>query len=251
MAEIFHYPVGDSVLKTPEEYGALFVPGYHDFRNICSRIQTTITMMEHNTTSQKLTFLDYGCGAGTFLYHVASRWPDWRCEGWESDYSSFQIATRFFQKENTTFQRKPYTAHESLTEPRFDIITFLEVLEHVHNPGQLLAGLRQGLKAGGLLVLSTPNFFGFNAIQNEVKRRIFNLVNYRNKHWYLDYFKRHKYDPATDAGHVTLHSLNTLSLLLGSSGFEVVDFKLVPLSNKPHHRLFPETLIMAARKVDV
>jgi len=46
---------------------------------------------------------------------------------------------------------------EGLGSQRFDLVTSLEVIEHVTDPAAFIAGLSGALADGGLLVLSTPN----------------------------------------------------------------------------------------------
>ncbi|MBB5985510.1 bifunctional 2-polyprenyl-6-hydroxyphenol methylase/3-demethylubiquinol 3-O-methyltransferase UbiG [Sphingobium lignivorans] len=46
---------------------------------------------------------------------------------------------------------------ETLAEPRYDLITTLEVIEHVSDPALFLAAIARLLKPDGLLILSTPN----------------------------------------------------------------------------------------------
>lgn len=46
---------------------------------------------------------------------------------------------------------------ETLEDPSFDLVTCLEVIEHVADPPRFVAGLRRMLAPGGLLVMSTPN----------------------------------------------------------------------------------------------
>lgn len=46
---------------------------------------------------------------------------------------------------------------ETLAGERFDLVTSLEVIEHVATPAAFVAGLAAALAPGGLLVLSTPN----------------------------------------------------------------------------------------------
>jgi 2-polyprenyl-6-hydroxyphenyl methylase/3-demethylubiquinone-9 3-methyltransferase len=46
---------------------------------------------------------------------------------------------------------------EALAGERFDLVTSLEVIEHVATPDAFVAGLAAALAPGGLLILSTPN----------------------------------------------------------------------------------------------
>lgn len=46
---------------------------------------------------------------------------------------------------------------EALTGEQFDLVTCLEVIEHVADPAAFVAGLAGALADGGLLILSTPN----------------------------------------------------------------------------------------------
>src|SRR4051812_40966234 len=46
---------------------------------------------------------------------------------------------------------------EDLPGRRFDLVTSMEVIEHVSDPAAFVAGLAEALAPGGLMVLSTPN----------------------------------------------------------------------------------------------
>ena len=46
---------------------------------------------------------------------------------------------------------------ETLAGERFDLVTSMEVIEHVTDPAAFVAGLARALASGGLLILSTPN----------------------------------------------------------------------------------------------
>ena len=46
---------------------------------------------------------------------------------------------------------------EDLSDRRFDLVTSMEVIEHVADPAAFVAGLAGALAPGGLMILSTPN----------------------------------------------------------------------------------------------
>jgi len=47
---------------------------------------------------------------------------------------------------------------------QFDLVTSLEVIEHVADPGAFLKALASRLAPGGLLILSTPNATGWSKL---------------------------------------------------------------------------------------
>lgn len=95
-------------------------------------------------------WLDVGCGAG-HLMEVAKS-ANWDVVGTELS----TVAVR-------RLQEKGYTVYNALLkdlpEPRqsFDIVTLIEVLEHVPEPVDLLREVREFLRPGGCLYMTTPN----------------------------------------------------------------------------------------------
>lgn len=98
--------------------------------------------------------LDAGCGEGfgtQTLSEVAAQVTG-------VDYSEAAIAEcrRLWRKPNLNFERVDLTHPEGFRET-FDVVLNFQVLEHIRDPGPFLAGLRQCLAEGALLVLTTPN----------------------------------------------------------------------------------------------
>ena len=96
------------------------------------------------------SLLDVGCGAGDFM--VAMRDLGWRITGVETDPRAADKAR----------QRGLDVRHGGLEEAdfgdeSFDAVTMAHVIEHVHDPDELLAECRRILKPGGTLVILTPN----------------------------------------------------------------------------------------------
>lgn len=95
-------------------------------------------------------WLDVGCGAG-HLIEVAKS-ANWEVVGTELSI----VAVR-------RLQEKGYIVYNALLkdlpEPRqsFDIVTLIEVLEHVPEPVDLLREVREFLRPGGCLYMTTPN----------------------------------------------------------------------------------------------
>ncbi len=83
----------------------------------------------------------------------------------------------------------------------YDVITFIDVLEHVTNPLELMMDMRKALKSEGILVLITP----------DVRSLFARLLKYRWWHYrvaHLGYFNK-----------------KTLSILSRRAGFELIKMK--------------------------
>jgi 2-polyprenyl-3-methyl-5-hydroxy-6-metoxy-1,4-benzoquinol methylase len=88
----------------------------------------------------------------------------------------------------------------------YEIILAFNILEHVENPGQFLAALKQKLKVGGVAIIQTPNIGSIDA-------RIF-----RRHYWGGLHAPRHFY----------LFSKNSLLDTLKTNGFNIIDHKFIP-----------------------
>ena len=96
------------------------------------------------------TVIDVGCGPGWFLQEL-SDWP--RRIGVEPS----QRAAKQLRSHNISHisdirditDRWAYSA---------DLVVCLQTIEHIPNPLRIVAGIRKVLKAGGRLIISTPDF---------------------------------------------------------------------------------------------
>lgn len=95
--------------------------------------------------------LDVGCGDGHFL-HLAGK-KGFECHGLEyskklSSYASTKVDGNIHQGK-----------YEKLTYPEgaFDVITFIQVLEHIPDPLSVLKIAHYHLRRGGLLVIEVPS----------------------------------------------------------------------------------------------
>jgi 2-polyprenyl-6-hydroxyphenyl methylase/3-demethylubiquinone-9 3-methyltransferase len=243
----FRYPVGDEVLRSVEEFRDRFGDHYLDEVNLPPRVHAALHLAATHAPATPRAALDYGAGAGPFAHHLARRLPDWDVEGWDGDPSAHEIATACFGRDNLRFRHRPYDAYEQLDEARYGVITFLEVIEHVDAPGPVLRSLRRALAPGGVVVLSTPSSVGWSSLRAEAARLGRRALG-RSRDEVVSRLNGAPLDPTTDRGHLAMYSLSTLSTLLRSTGFELVAYDYAPLSMRWHHRLVPETLLVAARR---
>lgn len=105
-----------------------------------------------NNTRGKL--LDAGCSSGIFLYYAKQR--GFETYGVELNELTARIAiANGLNVKIGTLEAAQYR------DNFFDVIFLGDIIEHVPNPRDLLAECRRILKAGGILVISTPNMDSF------------------------------------------------------------------------------------------
>jgi len=147
--------------------------------------------------------LDVGCGAGSLGQLLSERCAA-SVVGVEPDPARAERAmARGLQV------HRGYLSRALIREMgSFDIVLFADVLEHLPNPQAMLLMSREALKAGGAVIVSVPNV----------------------AHWSvrLDLARgRFRYQPSgiMDATHLRWFTAASLKSLLGSSGFNVIDWR--------------------------
>ncbi len=114
---------------------------------------------ERGKASADLTMLDVGCGTGIMItLPLASL--GYRITGTDVDEASIETARRVNPYPNATFQRGDAGTHLAAGE-RYDVVIASEVLEHLEDPLAFLRTLRGLLAPGGILILTTPNGYGW------------------------------------------------------------------------------------------
>lgn len=99
------------------------------------------------------------------------------------------------------------SAENFVLSEKVDVVFAGDLIEHLSNPGLFLDQVRQNLKPGGRLIISTPNAFN-----------LFNLVE-----------KLTKNEPTVNREHTCYFNRKTLGALLERHGFEVIDVSFVYL----------------------
>jgi 2-polyprenyl-3-methyl-5-hydroxy-6-metoxy-1,4-benzoquinol methylase len=97
---------------------------------------------------QRGKILDVGCAAGYFLEEAHQR-------GWQ--ISGMDLSQEMVYSAEELLHVPIYTALADIPDRDFDAITLWEVIEHLPNPLDTLHQLRDHLRPGGVLTLSTPN----------------------------------------------------------------------------------------------
>lgn len=106
--------------------------------------------LEELATLPKTKFVDVGCGSGETV--KLAQQLGWEAMGLEVDPAAVQAA----QAERLNIIEGTYEQLDNYRN-QFDCVMCSHVLEHVHNPRELLEKLRASLREGGVLLLSLPN----------------------------------------------------------------------------------------------
>ena len=91
--------------------------------------------------------LDYGCGSGDFVKYLRSKSID--AYGYEPNYN-------FCEHDFLTNQ-------EGWKKIKYEVIVLWHVLEHIHNPFDLIQRLKKRLKKKGKIFVAIPNFKSFDS----------------------------------------------------------------------------------------
>lgn len=104
--------------------------------------------------------LDVGCGAGLLAEPLARLGA--RVTGLDAASELIAVAK---EHATTSGLEIDYRAGELIElEGRFDLITCMEVIEHVADPAAFIAALADRLAGDGLLIISTPNATGWSKL---------------------------------------------------------------------------------------
>lgn len=112
--------------------------------------------------------IDVGCGAGTFLERAAAR--GWQVHG--TEYGRIPVETCLAKG---LLVREGALDPADYEEGMFDVVTSFEVIEHLNEPGIELEKMRQVLRPGGLLYLTTPNY---RCVGHLLAGKDWSVVNY-------------------------------------------------------------------------
>ena len=97
--------------------------------------------------------VDVGCGAGLLAEPLARLGAD--VSGIDAAAENIVVARRHAEGQGLAIDYK--AGGVEALEGRYDLVTSLEVIEHVTDPRAFVGGLAAAVAPGGLLILSTPN----------------------------------------------------------------------------------------------
>ena len=106
------------------------------------------------------TALDVGCGAGLLAEPLARLGA--KVTGIDASPEVIAVAHEHAAAVGLAIDYRAGDVHQ--LSGQFDLVTSLEVIEHVADPAEFLKALARRLAPGGLLILSTPNATGWSKL---------------------------------------------------------------------------------------
>ena len=117
------------------------------------RIDFILKNLKQDIKSKRV--LDIGCGGGILCEPLARLKAN--VTGIDENKAAINIAKRHAEINKLNISYLNTSIDEAKFEEKFDIITCMEVIEHVKDLKSLLIGIRNNLKPNGLFVGSTIN----------------------------------------------------------------------------------------------
>lgn len=167
-------------------------------------------VVEVVSSQKKGKILDLGCGDGK----IGKRLFD----------LGFEVEACDMDKDRFEFHKEIRFSNGNLNDPlpysdnTFDYIIFMEVIEHIYNPGFVISEISRILKKGGKLILSTPNILNVSSRFRFLVEGSFDFFREPT----LDYSKM--FPIAIQNMHVIPWRYQELEYLLHSCGLEVPKF---------------------------
>lgn len=113
---------------------------------------TRVEWILRHTPLAGLKVLDVGCGGGILCEAMALKGA--QIVGIDAEADAIQTAQQHAESKSLDIHYL-CTPIEEFEQGTFDVITCMEMLEHVNNPELVLAHCKRLLKPGGILLLST------------------------------------------------------------------------------------------------
>ena len=151
-------------------------------------------------SNKSLIHLDLGCGNGFLTNHISTFFKE--THGYDVSESGINLA-----KKRNNLNVKYFLTDKNLSNIEknyYDIVTLLEVIEHVYDPHEFLVNIKSKMKKKGKIIISTP-FHGY------FKNLAIALTNKFD----------HQFNPLWLHGHIKFFSKRTIIQILEDNGFKI------------------------------
>tara|TARA_Y100000748_G_C15473842_1_gene479900 strand:+ start:684 stop:1613 length:930 start_codon:yes stop_codon:yes gene_type:complete len=159
--------------------------------------------------SKTKSIFDLGSGSGYFLKRAKEK--GWDVNGIEPNI----IAANHSKKIGVPVINDFFENLNIDNMKQVNAINLFDVLEHVHNPIQLLERCRKLLKSKGIIIIEIPN--DYNPLQEIVKKSL-----KKEEYWLTLLTKSRNYQWSTKMDHLNYFNFKSLSTILTNLKFKVI-----------------------------
>jgi ubiquinone biosynthesis O-methyltransferase len=183
--------------------------------------------LKNNLNQKEINILDVGCGSGLLMTLPLGE-LGYNILGIDLDTTSIEFAKGQNLFKSVCFE---VNAIENITE-KYDIILACEILEHLEDPVKFLNTLKLQLKTTGIIILTTPNGYGWSEMEAGV---ISTLYQNRLLRMAFNRLKGHKQDITMnkDDKHLQRFSYGSLQEIFKKSSLAVATMQNGPIFGGP------------------
>lgn len=116
---------------------------------------TRLCFIQRHTKLENKNILDIGCGGGILSESLAKHGAN--VTALDASAEAINLAKEHAVSQNLTINYQHATIESFQTDTQFDIITCMELIEHVPDPAKLIADCARLLAPGGAMFISTLN----------------------------------------------------------------------------------------------
>ncbi len=143
----------ESRAATPLSRTALRYLGTYD---LGARVRFTAMRDALRTLPEPSQVLDVGCGLGLLCFAMARMWPRATIVGTDIDLVRLQEARELSRRRGFSERVRLEHVHDLGPSQKYDLVTSVDVLEHVDDDAAFAVSLFAATKPGGTLVLHVP-----------------------------------------------------------------------------------------------
>ena len=168
-----------------------------------------LDFLETKIKAQTRSIFDIGSGSGYFLLRAKEK--GWAVDGVEPNL----IAADHSRKIGVPVINDFFGNMNIHTMKKFNAINLFDVLEHIHNPIEVLENCYKLLKPKGIIVIEVPN--DYNPLQKIVQNTL-----EKEEYWLTVLTKSRNYHWASKMDHLNYFNFQSLNRLLKRLGFKII-----------------------------
>lgn len=203
----------DGRYRTEAEVMELFEGGRRDLGSVSEKTRKAVEILKGHGGR----LLDIGCHSGWLVHHLSETRRDIDPFGIDYFEDYIGIARLLYPEIRERFEVMNVYDMD-FPDSSFDVVTNIDLIEHLNSPLRALREIHRVLKEQGTLITSTPNLINFATIKTNIMLEYYNRAMSRLKRptrlGYDVFFENEEWNR-----HIYSWTPHTLNTLLREAGF--------------------------------